>query len=236
MKIVVTGPYASGKSELIQYLTDGKAINISKRGTTVALDHGITQVQGIKTVLFGFPGLIRFRIIRKILAEGADGIIFVVDSSNKESDARARLLWREIGFFLPGLPCVVAANKQDIEGARDINEIRKDMSFLVGVPMIPTSATKGTNVRNLLGTLMYLIVMQWSTVFNAFAKYSGEPNGIEKLMKELKISEDKAVGYLKRFEIRRIIEVSLDNKSWTMPDELKDILTNPVSLMSGLPK
>ncbi|MBD3406707.1 MAG: GTP-binding protein [Candidatus Lokiarchaeota archaeon] len=231
MKIVVTGPYEAGKSKMIHTITDGACINIERRGTTIAMDHGLANVDGMSVFMFGTPGLLRFRTMRKILSSGADGIIFVVDSVDPEADARARLFFREIAFFLPGVPCIVAANKQDAEGARHVDELRKRMSFLAGVPVIPCSAETGENVDRLLRTLLYLTMMQWSSVFSKFAEYSGNEQGLSKLMDDLSLPRDQAVGYLRRFELRKLLEVAVGDESFHVKKEIHPILENPVLIM-----
>ncbi|MCF2136072.1 MAG: GTP-binding protein [Candidatus Thorarchaeota archaeon] len=231
MKIVVTGPYAAGKSLLIHNITEGACINIERNGTTIAMDHGVANVDGMSVFLFGTPGLLRFRTMRKILSEGADGIIFVVDSADKESDARAKLFFREIAFFLPGVPCVVAANKQDLDEARAVDKMRADMRFLAGVPVIPCSAETGHNVDNMLRTLLYLAMMQWSSVFVKFAEYSGKRDGLKRLMDDLNMDRAQAVGYLRRFELRKLLEVQLGDEQFTVFDDVKPLMENPTLLM-----
>ncbi|MFX1369053.1 MAG: ATP/GTP-binding protein [Promethearchaeota archaeon] len=231
MKIIVTGPYEAGKSKIIHHLTDGNCINIERRGTTIAMDHGMTNVDGMSVFLFGTPGLLRFRTMRKILAEGADGIIFVVDSSNPESDERAKLFFREIAFFLPGVPCVVAANKQDLSDARRVDQLRDRMKFLVGQAVMPCSAETGENVDRVLRTLLFLVMMQWSTVFTKFAEYSGAENGLKQLMKDLNVDRDQAVGYLRRFELRKLLEVQVGDEQFRVNDSVRDILDNPNLIM-----
>ncbi len=231
MKIVVTGPYGSGKSQVIHHITNGACINIERRGTTIAMDHGLADVDGLSVFLFGTPGLLRFRTMRKILSEGADGIIFVVDSVDPESDARAKLFFREIAFFLPGVPCVVAANKQDLKAARRVTQLRKKMRFLAGLPVIPISAKTGKNVDSMLRTLLYLSMMQWSTVFSTFAEHSGEKSGLKKLMKDLNLPREEAVGYLRRFELRKLLEVAVGDESFTVKDPIRPLLENPVLIM-----
>ncbi len=231
MKIIVTGPYEAGKSKIIHHLTDGACINIERRGTTIAMDHGMTNVDGMSVFLFGTPGLLRFRTMRKILAEGADGIIFVVDSSNPESDERAKLFFREIAFFLPGVPCVVAANKQDLSDSRRIDQLRDRMKFLVGQAVMPCSAETGENVDRVLRTLLFLVMMQWSTVFTKFAEYSGAENGLKQLMKDLNVDRDQAVGYLRRFELRKLLEVQVGDEQFRVNDSVRDILDNPNLIM-----
>ncbi len=231
MKIVVTGPYEAGKSQMIHHITDGACINVERRGTTIAMDHGLANVDGLNVFMFGTPGLLRFRTMRKILSEGADGIIFVVDSVDPESDARAKLFFREIAFFLPGVPCVVAANKQDLKESRPVDQLRKNLRFLTGLPVFPVSAKNGTNVDSMLRTLLYLVMMQWSSVFVKFAEFSGNKKGLRNLMKDLNLERDQAVGYLRRFELRKLLEVQVGDEQFIVKDSVRHLLENPVLIM-----
>jgi len=231
MKIVVTGPYESGKSLMIHHITDGACINVERRGTTIAMDHGVANVDGMSVFLFGTPGLLRFRTMRKILSSGADGIIFVVDSVNPESDARAKLFFREIAFFLPGVPCVVAANKQDLDEARPVDELRGSMSFLAGLPVIPVSAKTGKNVDSMLRTLLYLSMMQWSSVFGKIAEYSGDKKGLDKIVRDLNIDRERAVGHLRRFELRKLLTLQVGDEQFHVNKNVKPLLETPVLIM-----
>lgn len=231
MKIVVTGPYKAGKSQIINHITNGACINIERRGTTIAMDHGLANVDGMNVFMFGTPGLLRFRTMRKILSEGADGIIFVVDSVDPESDKRAKLFFREIAFFLPGVPCVVAANKQDDSKSRPVDQLRKNLRFLAGLPVFPVSAKTGENVDSMLRTLLYLVMMQWSSVFGKFAEYNGDKKGLTKLMKDLNLEREQAVGYLRRFELRKLLEVQVGDEQFVIKDTVRTLLENPVTIM-----
>ena len=231
MKIVVTGPYEAGKSLMIHHITNGSCINIERRGTTIAMDHGLANVDGMNVFMFGTPGLLRFRTMRKILSSGADGIIFVVDSVNPESDKRAKLFFREIAFFLPGVPCVVAANKQDLTESRPVDTMRKNLRFLAGLPVFPVSAKTGENVDSMLRTLLYLVMMQWSSVFGKFAEYDGVKDGLSKLMKDLHLEREQAVGYLRRFELRKLLEVQVGDEQFIVKDDVRSIMKDPVTIM-----
>jgi Fe2+ transport system protein B len=169
--------------------------------------------------------------MRKILSEGADGIIFVVDSVDPESDKRAKLFFREIAFFLPGVPCVVAANKQDDQNSRPVDSLRKNLRFLAGLPVFPVSAKTGENVDSMLRTLLYLVMMQWSSVFGKFAEYNGDKNGLTKLMKDLNLEREQAVGYLRRFELRKLLEVQVGDEQFVVKDAVRSLLENPVTVM-----
>ncbi|MHA1950391.1 MAG: GTP-binding protein [Candidatus Thorarchaeota archaeon] len=231
MKIVVTGPFEAGKSLMIHHITDGACINVERKGTTIAMDHGLANVDGMNVFMFGTPGLLRFRTMRKILSEGADGIIFVVDSVDPDSDARAKLFFREIAFFLPGVPCVVAANKQDMKESRPVDQLRRKLRFLAGLPVFPVSAKTGDNVDSMLRTLLYLVMMQWSSVFSKFAEFSGDKKGLKNLMSDLNLERDQAVGYLRRFELRKLLEVQMGDEQFVVKDTIRPFLENPVLLM-----
>ena len=211
MKVLVTGPHLSGKSTLIQHLAKGNVINIQANGTTVGLDHGVAEVFGVPIRLFGTPGLARFKVLRRIISEGADGILFVVDASKPDGDAEARYIWTEISDLLPNVPCIVAANKQDLRAARTPERIRHDLSFMVGVPVIPISNNTEYNLDKLLPAMAMLIIYEWSPILRAFGA-TGKSN-FSDLAKTLRISENQVRNYLRWFELRKMVVVDWDKKT-----------------------
>jgi small GTP-binding protein len=210
LKVLVTGPHLSGKSTLIKHLAKKHVISIETNGTTVGLDHGIAEIMGIPIRMFGTPGLARFKVLRRIISEGADGVLFVVDASNPAGDGEARYIWTEISDLMPTVPCIIVANKQDLHNARTPERIRHDLSFMVGVPVIPVSATKGINVEKLLGAMVMLIVFEWSPLLRAFDKTSGQ--SFKVLAKSLDITEQQIRSYLRWFELRKMIVVDWDKQ------------------------
>lgn len=211
MKVLVTGPHLSGKSALIKNLAKDNVINIQANGTTVGLDHGVAKAFGIPIRLFGTPGLARFKVLRRIISEGADGILFVVDASKPDGDAEARYIWTEISDLLPNVPCIVAANKQDLRAARTPERIRHDLSFMVGVPVIPISNKTEYNVEKLLPAMAMLIVYEWSPILRAFGA-TGKI-GFSDLAKNLHISESQVRNYIRWFELRKLVSVDWERKT-----------------------
>jgi len=211
LKVLVTGPHLSGKSTLIKCLAKKNVISIEVDGTTVGLDHGIADLMGIPVRMFGTPGLARFKVLRRIISEGADGVLFVVDASNPDGDAEARYIWTEISDLMPTVPCIIAANKQDLHTARTPDRIRHDLSFMVGVPVIPISATKRINVEKLLGAMVMLIVFEWSPILRAFDKTSSQ--SFESLAKSLGSTEQQIRSYLRWFELRKMVIVDWDKRT-----------------------
>jgi len=154
LKILVIGPQGSGKTSLIQRVAKG-AISTDVNGTTVGLDFGILQSQDLTVYLFGTPGMKQFNLVRKVLSEGTDGVVLVVDSTNVQSIREAINYLTEIfGSDLP--PVVVAANKQDEDGALSVQEVQRLLSLQA--PVYPVSARKGDGLQQLLGALIsYLL-------------------------------------------------------------------------------
>jgi signal recognition particle receptor subunit beta len=96
LKIVVTGPFASGKTTLIETVSEiavvGTERDVSdgaksiKSRTTVAMDFGrISFPGGLSLFLFGTPGQRRFEIMWEILSEGMLGFIILVHAGDLRS-------------------------------------------------------------------------------------------------------------------------------------------------------
>jgi hypothetical protein len=79
--------------------------------------------------------------------------------------------------------------------------------------------------------LLYLVMMQWSSVFTKFAQYSGANDGLKKLMNDLNLEREQAVGYLRRFELRKLLEVQVGDEQFVVKDSVRALLENPVRIM-----
>jgi signal recognition particle receptor subunit beta len=100
LKIVVTGPFAAGKTTFIKTISEvaivGTDRGISdetsavKPRTTVALDFGrLTFADDLTLFLFGTPGQRRFEVMWEILSEGMIGFVLLVNASDERSVAEA---------------------------------------------------------------------------------------------------------------------------------------------------
>ena len=96
VKIVVTGPFAAGKTTLIESVSEVAVIGTerdvtdgakaTKSRTTVAMDFGrISLPGGLSLFLFGTPGQRRFEMMWEILSEGMLGYILLVHSGDPRS-------------------------------------------------------------------------------------------------------------------------------------------------------
>jgi small GTP-binding protein len=113
-------------------------------GTTVALDKGHIEYEDITADIFGTPGQERFDPILKFIANEAMGVFLIIDSTKPESFPRAKSMLEKTRA--KGLPLIVVANKQDIQHALSIEEIREKMKLPESIEIVPTDAVKKKGV------------------------------------------------------------------------------------------
>jgi uncharacterized protein len=170
VKMVVTGPFNSGKTEFIQSVSEINVVSTErkisseservKETTTVAMDFGrITVDQDLVLYLFGTPGQKRFDFMWEILSEGMLGFIVMVDSTRPETFREARSILETFRAYAP-TPFVVAANKQDLPDAWDMEDIRLALRLGSKVKLLPCVATKRDTVKSVLLELLYSILAE----------------------------------------------------------------------------
>src|SRR5438093_3424151 len=153
-RILVTGPFAAGKSTVVKALSE-KSISIDRMGTTVAFDYGNVNITGIEAEIFGTPGQERFEFIFKIFAREVSGVLLVIDATHPDELPRAKQMLDLVG---PRIPYVVLANKSDLPGALSSDDISHRMDLPQDVPVIPTVATENRGVREALLLLAEMII------------------------------------------------------------------------------
>jgi uncharacterized protein len=168
VKIVVTGPFNSGKTELIRSVSEIDVVSTEKKitndaekvkeSTTVAMDFGrITVDEDLVLFLFGTPGQKRFDFMWEILSEGMLGFIVMVDSTRPETFKEARSILETFHAYAP-TPYVVAANKQDLHDAWDMEDIRLALRLDPTIKLLPCTAKKKSSVKAVLLELLYEIL------------------------------------------------------------------------------
>jgi len=168
VKMVVTGPFAAGKTEFIRTIseidvvsTERKISSVAERvkdQTTVAMDFGrITIDEDLVLYLFGTPGQKRFDFMWEILSEGMLGFIVVVDSSRPETFREARSILDTFRGYA-ATPYVVAANKQDHEDAWSPEDLRIALKIDGDIKVLPCVARDRESVQNALLELLYSIL------------------------------------------------------------------------------
>lgn len=173
VKMVVTGPFNSGKTAFIQSVSEIDVVSTErkisseaeriKETTTVAMDFGrITVDDDLVLYLFGTPGQKRFDFMWEILSEGMLGFVVMVDSSRPETFREARGILQTFRAYAP-TPYVVAANKQDMDDAWEVDDLRIALNLDSKVKMLPCIATDKDMVKNVLLELLYSILEEMKT-------------------------------------------------------------------------
>jgi hypothetical protein len=168
VKMVVTGPFNSGKTEFIRSVSEIDVVSTErkitseaeriKEQTTVAMDFGrITVDDNLVLYLFGTPGQRRFDFMWEILSEGMLGFIVMVDSTRPETFREARNILETFRAYAP-TPYVVTANKQDSKDSWDLDDMRIALRLDPKVKFLPCVATDKEAVKKVLLELLYSIL------------------------------------------------------------------------------
>lgn len=168
VKIVVTGPFSSGKTSFIQSISEIDVVATERKitrdqerikdQTTVAMDFGrITIDDELVLYLFGTPGQRRFEFMWEVLSEGMLGFIVLVDSTRPETFREARRILDTFRSYSP-VPYIVAANKQDAPDAWSPDDLRIVLRVESDVKVVPCVGTDRSTVKEVLLQLLYSVL------------------------------------------------------------------------------
>jgi len=118
-----------------------------------------------KILLYTVPGQVYYEASRKLVLRGADGVVFVADSSPDRIDAN-RESWeamhQHLTSFDPpmtGIPIVVQFNKQDLPNALS-ETVLKAMLHIHNLPIYPATAVSGEGVFDTLKGITRNVITQ----------------------------------------------------------------------------
>jgi signal recognition particle receptor subunit beta len=181
-KLVYYGPSYGGKTtnlEVLHRITDpeGERELVSIRTADdrtlffdlLPFDLGEILGYQVAVKVYTVPGQVRYETSRQVLLGGADGIVFVADSSrrreehNRWSLQNLRMNMRSKGLDPERVPVLYQFNKQDLEDAARPEEVSAWLG-LKDVPVIPSVAVSGEGVvetfveaaRSMLGSIVNL--------------------------------------------------------------------------------
>ncbi|HEY6002992.1 MAG TPA: ADP-ribosylation factor-like protein [Anaeromyxobacter sp.] len=177
-KIVYYGPGLSGKTTSLKQVhagvrpeARGQLISLSTEGDrTLFFDFlplQIQQVHGLtlRLQLYTVPGQVFYDATRKLVLNGADGVVFVADSqeaardSNAESMSNLETNLAELGIELEHFPLVLQYNKRDLASAMPVADLRKELNPL-GAPEFETVASRGEGILPALLGITRLVVTE----------------------------------------------------------------------------
>lgn len=152
-KILVTGPFAAGKTTLIQSVSQTPVVETDvattgdeaavKCRTTVAMDFGTYALrddreghaaEDIRLLLFGTPGQQRFWFMTDILKGDVDAVVYVVDAEAEHTHAEAGDAMRSLLRDLH-VPLVVAVNRCDDPDRADM--VARSLGALASEAVLP---------------------------------------------------------------------------------------------------
>ncbi len=171
-KIVFYGPSMCGKTTSLRWLYE-KVEGLDKgnftqladpTGRTLFFDFAPMQAtQNIVFDVYTTAGQERHKAQRKIVLQGVDGVIFVVDSSASqlEEDIESiEELRTHLGEKLgASIPLVVTLNKRDVDDALPRTELLEKLR-LTKYPIYETVATTGLGVKKAFQSLAREILLQ----------------------------------------------------------------------------
>jgi signal recognition particle receptor subunit beta len=175
-KLVYYGPGLSGKTTNLEVVH--KKAPASKKGelTSIATEGDRTlffdymplelgKVGGMNTKfqLYTVPGQVYYNATRKLVLQGADGVVFVADSQpdkmeeNHESFANLEENLREQGLDPKTIPMVLQWNKRDLPNVHTVEELDKALNKY-GAPTFEAVAVTGEGVFPTLKKLAQVVL------------------------------------------------------------------------------
>ena len=173
VKVVVTGPFAAGKTTLIRTISEITVLSTErgitystrkrKAETTVAMDFGrITIDRDLVLYLFGTPGQDRFDFMWEILGEGMIGYLLLVDAEREESVQEAASIL-EAFRTMARVPYVVALNRAAGDDHALVESVRSRLEVPSDVAILTCDATDKESVKNVLLALLYAVLDEVET-------------------------------------------------------------------------
>jgi len=118
-KVSFIGLPTVGKTSIVTLLTDNKIVE--NYDQTIGVNFGFLSVGDYEVSLFDIAGQDRFRFLWKGLTRGSR-VIFIVTDSTPENLQKTKKIVEEYSR-IPGITLRVIANKQDLPGALNPNEV-----------------------------------------------------------------------------------------------------------------
>jgi signal recognition particle receptor subunit beta len=178
LKIVYYGPALSGKTSNLEYIHSklkpemrSDLISLKTReDRTIFFDFlqlEIGEIKGMKPKfhLYTVPGQTIYTASRKLVLQGADGVVFVADSQwnqLRENVVSLRSLDEhlfQLGYDPRNIPLVIQYNKRDLPNSAPITVLEARLGRN-GIPHVESIATRGTGVFDTLKMIINTIMIK----------------------------------------------------------------------------
>ncbi len=181
-KIVYYGPGRSGKTTNLHYVYEqvppgrrGKMVSLATQTDRtlffdfLPLDLGMISGFTTRLQLYTVPGQVYYQSTRKLVLQGADGVVFVADSQARQLDENVESMQdlhanlAERGIDLRTLPFVIQYNKQDLPPGMILGVLGlEDALNFRGAPSFSAGAVHGTGVFETLRGISELVLRRMS--------------------------------------------------------------------------
>ena len=175
-KVVYYGPGLSGKTTNLEVVHSKAPTNNVGELTSIATEGDRTlffdflplnlgPVAGMDTKfqIYTVPGQVYYNSTRKLVLQGADGIVFVADSrrgkmdENLESYSNLEENLNEYGMDIHSIPLVIQYNKRDLPDVYTVEELQAKINRLQ-VPHFEAVAVAGEGVFPTLKKLSQMVL------------------------------------------------------------------------------
>jgi signal recognition particle receptor subunit beta len=181
-KIVYYGPGRSGKTTNLQYIYGrvpddrrGRMVSLATQtDRTLFFDFlplELGSISGFTTrfQLYTVPGQVYYNATRKLVLQGADGVVFVADSQVRQLDENVESLQNlqanllEQGIDVRMIPVVIQYNKQDLPSDLILSpeELDDQLNFRM-VPAFGAAAVSGKGVFETLRAISERVLRRLS--------------------------------------------------------------------------
>ena len=182
-KIVYYGPGRSGKTTNLHHIYG--RVPEDRRGNMVSLatqtdrtlffdylplDLGTISGFTTRFQLYTVPGQVYYNATRRLVLQGADGVVFVADSQARQLDENIESLQNlqanllDLGVDIRQLPLILQYNKQDLPKELILTPAELDDALnFRGVPSFAADALHGTGVFESLKGISELVLKRLST-------------------------------------------------------------------------
>jgi ferrous iron transport protein B len=152
-KVLLMGQANVGKSVLFNRLAGAHVTESNYPGTTVDFAKGRMIIDGENVEIIDVPGTFSLEpkdkaeeVAASMLKEEKDALVVcVIDASKIE-----RGLYLALEIIERGYPVVVALNMWDVASDGNIRINAQKLEQLLGVPVVPTVATRGEGLKELM--------------------------------------------------------------------------------------
>ncbi|RME72185.1 MAG: GTPase [Planctomycetota bacterium] len=175
-KIVYYGCGLSGKTTNLEVVHEkapsdrkGELTSIATEGDRtlffdfMPLDLGKVGGMSTKFQLYTVPGQVYYNATRKLVLQGADGVVFVADSQRSKLEENIESLknleenLRENGLDIRKIPLVIQYNKRDLPDAMPVEELDEKLNWY-GCPTFEAVAIRGEGVFPTLKKLSAMVL------------------------------------------------------------------------------